>query len=154
MAGRKGSGRGEDKASPRLIKAREKSKRALEMRKAGAHYDVIAERLGYADPSGAQRAVMAGLRELTREDAEDVRMLELARLDALWMSAYQKAVTGSVAHVGVLLKIMERRAKLMGLDAPQVIEWRDELKRAGVEASEIFERMVAQFMAEQTAGDG
>lgn len=148
------AGRGEQKASKRMIEAKERQVKALEAKKAGLNYEQIAEKLGYADASGAFRAVEKALQEMIREPAEHVRMLELARLDQLWMAYYRTAVEGKAPQVvDRLLKIMERRAKLLGLDAPMVVKWQEELEKAGLPASVIFERLVAQYMAEQAGGD-
>lgn len=148
------AGKGEEKASKRAIEARERQAKALEAKKAGLTYEQIAEKVGYADASGAYRAVEKALREMIREPAEHVRMLELARLDQLWMAYYRRAIEGQAPLiVDRLLRIMERRAKLLGLDAPMVVKWQEELERAGLPASVIFERLVAQYMAEQSGGD-
>ncbi|MFW6344772.1 MAG: hypothetical protein ACOC0M_00350, partial [Halomonas sp.] len=46
---------------------------------------------------------------------------ELDRLDRLLLGLWPKATAGSVAHVDRAIKVMERRAKLTGLDAPTKI---------------------------------
>ena len=50
------------------------------------------------------------------ERAEQVRHLELARLDALGAALWPKVLDGELAACAVYLKAMERRAKLLGLD--------------------------------------
>ena len=111
----------ESKASPRKIAAAERLAKAVEMRKAGATYSLIATQLGYADESGAFRAVHRALQALNEKIAEDLtemKRLELERLDRLMVTLWPKATQGHLASVDRVLRIMERRAKLLGLDAP------------------------------------
>ena len=106
-----------------IIRAREREKRALELRKAGLSYAQIAEKLGYADPSGAHKAVMRALDKLVpKEDVEKVRRLELARLDAIAIKLWKQIVEeGDIQAVNAYLRVMERRARYLGLDAPQKV---------------------------------
>ena len=97
--------------------AAERALQALTLRKAGASYEAIARQCGYASRSGAYQAVQRELRRTMQEPAEDVRQLELARLDDLYRAMVPKALTGDTWSVDRCLKIMERRALLLGLDA-------------------------------------
>lgn len=118
MARRTGQGHGERHASPRRIAAAEQRRRALELRKAGATYDQIAQQVGYTNRGSAHRAVMAALKEITAEPAQEVRQLELERLDAMLLGLWPAARKGNQGAVDRVLRIMERRAKLLGLDSP------------------------------------
>ncbi len=93
--------------------------RALELRRDGLTYELIAQALGYAQPAGAFRAVRRGLLVTLREPAEELRTLELARLDSLQEALWTDAVDGNLSAVDRVLKIMRRRASLLGLDAPK-----------------------------------
>ncbi len=95
---------------------------ALELKKAGANYRVIAETLGYRGPSGAWKAVHCALRDVLREPAEEVLKLELLRLDSLFLAYYPDAKKGIRDAGYICLKIIGQRCKLLGLDAPQQIE--------------------------------
>jgi len=110
---------GEPKTSEKRIAAVERQGRALELRKAGLGYAAIARQLGYAGPSGAHKAIMGALRAVTREPARELVDLELARLDDLLLGLWADARKGNVAKIDRVLKIMARRAALLGLDAPQ-----------------------------------
>lgn len=104
----------------------ERWREALELRKAGHSYDVIAERCGYSDRGAAYKAVQTALREITAEAAEDVRKLEVERLDAQLVRLADvrehAALEGDLATVlrteDVTLRVGERRARLLGVDAP------------------------------------
>ena len=52
------------------------------------------------------------------ENVDEVRTIELQRLDSLLFSIWPEAQKGTLKAVDMVVKIMERRAKLLGLDAP------------------------------------
>lgn len=133
--------------SGRFVKSIETAKRdgeAAQLRANGKTYDQIATELGFSDRSLARRAVERALAAAVREPADELRQLELIRLDALWVEAVKVMTTehitvnnGRVIEVdGIplkddgptlqaidrLLKIMERRAKLIGLDSAAKVE--------------------------------
>lgn len=108
-----------EKTSVITINKREKSVRALELRKAGVSYDMIAQQLGYSNKSSAHRAVSKLLDSTEKEVVGDLREMELRRLDDLFRSMYPMALKGNFAAVDKCLKIMERRSKITGLDAPE-----------------------------------
>ena len=109
------------------VRAHERHLRALELRKAGATYETIAGQLGYANASGARKAVASALKATLREPAEELRTLELARLDAMALALWRRVQDGDEKAVDRVLRIMERRARLLGLDAAA----RTELSGAG-----------------------
>lgn len=101
----------------------EKQRQALELRKAGVGYRQIADRLGYEGPAGAHYAVTAALKRTIQEPADEVRRLELERLDTLLVGLWAQAVAtkdkpANPLAVDRVLKIMARRAAYLGLDAP------------------------------------
>lgn len=106
----------------RQVKAHDRQLKALELRKAGVSYQAIADQLGFRSRGSAHNAVMAVLRKTLQEPADEVRQLELERLDALLMGMYPQARKGNQGAVDRCLRIMERRAKLLGLDAPTKAE--------------------------------
>jgi hypothetical protein len=90
----------------------------MTLRQAGLTYAAIAAELGYYDAKGAERAVAAGLQAAGREIAIDLLPLELDRLDRMQAGLWGEAIAGDIPSVLAVLKIMERRAKYAGLDAP------------------------------------
>lgn len=108
----------EKKTSPARVSAAVRQSEAIQMRIAGYSYDVIAEQLGYANRSCAYKAVMTGLRRYIQEPAEELREIELDRLDALWQVAFREVSKGNLGAIDYCLRIMKRRADLLGLDAP------------------------------------
>jgi len=61
---------------------------------------------------------MAQLETAAIETAEEIRRLELERLDAMLFAIGPEVRKGSYGAIDRALKIMERRARLLGLDAP------------------------------------
>jgi len=109
----------ESKTSPRRLQAAKKQVKALELRVEGRSFRQIALELKYRGPSGAHKAVDAALERTIREPADEVRQLELERLDRLQIMPWKQAtVIGDPKAIASVIKIMERRAKLLGLDAP------------------------------------
>lgn len=89
------------------------------MRVAGAPEDEIRERLGYRSLSAVRqvlsRAALKHMRYRERE-LEKLRDVELARLDALQAIAWVQAEQGSMQAIDRILKIMQHRASLVGLE--------------------------------------
>lgn len=115
---------GEHRTSQRRLNAAERQVQALELRKSGMTYDAIAQRLGYANHAGARKAVESALRKTIQEPADELRQMECERLDAMLASIWHFVLAGSAAHIDTALRIMQRRAKLIGLDAPAEINHR------------------------------
>jgi hypothetical protein len=96
--------------------------RVLELRRTGMTFTAIAQVLGYADHSGAIYAYKNAMKRVLKEPAEAIRDLEVARLDELLTVAYNQALEGDLQALTVALKIMDRRARLLGLDAPTTVK--------------------------------
>ena len=113
------------KSSVRRIRTTEKTLKALELRKRGMNYTQIGEKLG-CNRSTACRYVLSELENLAdkcREEAVHVRDLELQRLDDLYLVAYRAIIDGyDLAGIDRCLRIMERRAKLLGIDAAAKVD--------------------------------
>ena len=108
----------------KALQAREREERVLHLRKAGASLPAIAKEVGYSTSSGAHQALARALKRALAPDAASLRETEGERLDALQLGLWGKAMTGDSRAAEVIVKVMERRAKLFGLDAPlhKVIE--------------------------------
>jgi hypothetical protein len=112
------------KSSVRRIRTTEKTLKALELRKRGMNYTQIGEELG-CNRSTACRYVLSELENLAdkcREEAVHVRDLELQRLDALYLKAWEAVEEGDLPSIDRCLRVQERRAKLLGLDAAEKVE--------------------------------
>lgn len=103
------------------IPVRERELRALELRRAGCSYREIAQTMGLSISKVHRHVKRAYDRLLhqVEDAAEDVRAVELDRLDRLLRGIWQRAAGGDVRAIDRVLKIMERRAAIMGTDAPR-----------------------------------
>jgi hypothetical protein len=91
------------------------------MRRAGFDFDAIAEAVGYASRSGAWKAVVKLLEARAREtsgDTDHVLAVELERLDAMLRALWPAAAQGDFASIDRVIKIMDQRARFLGLYAP------------------------------------
>ena len=103
---------------PMKLETQMKMRTVLELRVTGASYSFIADKVGCSQPyvGNLLRRGLDQLKNETMDAAERLRNLEILRLDAMLASLWEKRAETKVAEV--LLKISERRSKLMGLDAP------------------------------------
>lgn len=133
----------------RSAETAERDAEACRLRSAGLTYPQIAAELGYGSSGRAYEGVQRALLSIVQEPAEELRKLELDRLDEMWRAAlgvlrakhivvqHGKVVMhrqtdgveapledpGPVLQaVDRLLRIQERRARLLGLDAPKQVE--------------------------------
>ena len=95
-------------------------KEALQLRLEGMTYAEIAERMGKS-VSTVHGYVADSLAEVTKEVSEQLRDVEAARLDALQHAIWERAIDGDLSAMDRVIKIVDRRARLLGLDAPQQV---------------------------------
>ncbi|SHL75449.1 hypothetical protein [Streptomyces yunnanensis] len=103
----------------------ERRAKAIRMKIEGATYTQIADALGYASRSAAHMDVKRSLERHVVEEGlaiEAWRELELARLDTLQQAIWDKAMSGDPRVIEAALKILDRRAKLLGLDSAIKLE--------------------------------
>lgn len=119
----------------------ERDAEACRLRMRGSTYEQIAQQLGYSHRDLARRAVQRALTAVVSEPAAELRQLELIRLDELWRRGWAvldrehhlvqagrvvRDAAGSpvpdwhpvLRAIDSLLRVMDRRARLLGLDAP------------------------------------
>ncbi|MFA7604469.1 MAG: hypothetical protein WCY29_15830 [Novosphingobium sp.] len=109
--------------SARKALSLQRQKASLELRRLGNSYAEIGRQVGIST-SRAHALVTQALievRDSIREDVIELRALELSRLDGMLGGLWPDARKGQVGAVDRVLKIMERRARLLGLDAPAKI---------------------------------
>lgn len=112
----------------------ERQQRAFELRKAGKSFRQIGEMLDYSHEM-VRKDIQSIIDELvseTRRDAEELIAVELARLNDLMFAMWPDARRGELKSVMAVLKIIERRTKLLGLEVNRQISvtlTREELAR-------------------------
>ncbi len=113
---RKGQGQGMGPGSPPMIKAAENEAMALLLRKEGDTYQQIADKLGLSI-GGAYTAFQRGLQRTVQEPADEYRKVEFERLQAMIRVVWPLVKKGDFEAIKTAIKIQERVAKLLGLDA-------------------------------------
>lgn len=105
------------KALEELTKERlEQMKTCLALRIEGYSYDQMAEKTGWAYTT-CRKAVKEALAQSVTEMADEVRAIEMNRLDEMLMSHWPHRE--EPRHADVIMKLMDRRSKYLGLDVPQ-----------------------------------
>lgn len=146
---------------PQHIRAAENAAKALDMRIAGHGFRAIATALGVSLGSAHAYVskALAELREVTAEKAEELREIELQRLDHLIQLA--TARMGADCSDADLAKLMntvrglsESRRKLTGLDAPVKIETTGKLYTVAAASPECEEWNTPQGQGAERANDG
>lgn len=141
MAAAETPGRGKSGRFARTIEGAQRDAEAARLRSRGLSLAQIAEQLDYAGPSGAYKAVQRALAAVPVDAVEELRRLQLEQLNYLGRRAFEvlegehplispsgRVVTHNgkpltdvrpvLRAIDTLLRIMEREARLMGLDAP------------------------------------
>jgi hypothetical protein len=107
----------------RRLRGAERELRVYEMKLEGAPNHEIAASLGCSVATVAKilHKVLKRAEEAAEANVDQLRKLDAARLDSLFRSLYPLATKGtsnSPRAAEVCIKIMERKARLLGLDAP------------------------------------
>lgn len=96
----------------------------LDLRKRGFSIPAVAQKLGIPPAAVRQHIedAVTSLESVKSENASQLRELDLARLDELYIPMHEKAIRGDARALQACLAIMERRARLAGMDKPTVVE--------------------------------
>jgi len=106
------------KTAPLKIPAAARREKALELRASGQSIRAIADKLGVSK-SQVQRDIEKELQAAAADRKKIAGLiidLELAKLDALEKKAWEHITDGELSAIDRVLRSMERRAKLLGLD--------------------------------------
>jgi hypothetical protein len=87
------------------------------LRAAGFSYRQIGKQLGFSGQA-AWLSINSALARTAPKASDTDRELEIQRLDTLFAAIYASATSGSLAAIDAALGIMDRRARLLGIDAP------------------------------------
>lgn len=85
---------------------------------AGLPHHVIAKQVGYEGASSVSKAIKRALDERMSEPVEGVRALEVERCNRLLQALWRDGLEGRYLAIDRILRVMERKAQLQGLDAP------------------------------------
>ena len=110
----------DNQTSKKRIEAQEKRQRAVQLRKMGWSYGRIASQMDMTK-SSVHKAVTKAISETKKyidRDADLLLAQELERLDDIQSFFWMDASKGNYRAADRILKVMERRHRLLGLDAP------------------------------------
>lgn len=127
---RRGAAARRQRSDP-LVKA-EQERRILALWIAGESPGVIADDVGLSESTvrRVRKAALERVTPLRNAKAEELREMELQRLDELqaahWQIATQPLLFAGGTHksAGIVLSCIDRRAKMLGLDAPVKVDAR------------------------------
>lgn len=127
-----------------LVKA-EESRRIVNLFIAGARPDEIARTMNLSVETvyRERRAALEVIAPLRDKAADELREVELQRLDRLQRAHWTQALEGNVGSSKIVLACIDRRAKMLGLDAPVKVDAR---VRSELDAQ--IEALVAELGAE------
>ena len=103
----------------RQAEASVKACRAVELVRQGKTYDQVARAVGYANRGTAHRVVTKALSERLIDGIDELRDIEVARLDALQAAIWSRALTGDVRAINTVSRIIDRRCRILGLYPPK-----------------------------------
>jgi hypothetical protein len=104
--------------TPEAIERWERDYECVKMRRAQCDWDTIVAKLGYASRGHAHDRFVAFLRAYPRDDVAALRDLEADRLEEAGNALWPEIQKGNARAAEVWNKLSERRAKLLGMDAP------------------------------------
>lgn len=113
-----------NKNSAQRAQGAKSREQALDLRRSGLSYQRIGDAMGIS-MARAHQLVAKAMEETHRAiaaGADALRAEEVSRLDGMLLALWPKAAGGDVTAVDRVLKIGERRAKLLGIEAPVRIE--------------------------------
>lgn len=128
-----------------------RTRKALTLRLQGLTFREVAEQVGVSVAT-AHKYVTRALADIPKGEADTLRALECERLDALQAAYWDAALAGNLDAADRVLRIIDRRARLLGLDAPQ----RMEMNTGDVDLDATVSKLitVAGLVATSTQGGG
>lgn len=102
------------KTSPAQIRIAKRRAVVLDLRTQGLDFRTIARHVG-TSAATAYRDASESIAQITREPAHELLTLELLRLDEMQKGFYAAACEGNISATNMCLRILDQRAKLLGL---------------------------------------
>jgi hypothetical protein len=118
-----------------LLDTAERRKEVIQLREAGASWEAIASTLETRHgkeglPNGWDKRyaykdfhrALGKVQEEVKDRARTVREMELKRLNRIQRGHWEAAINGDTDAARTVVKLMKRRAKLLGLDEPDELD--------------------------------
>ena len=118
-----------------MLKTAKRRKEVIQLREAGATWADIADTIEERHGAGALpnhwgkryacqdfHRALGKLQEEVRDRARSVREMELKRLNRMQRGLWRSAIDGDTDAARTVVKLMKRRASLLGLDEPEELD--------------------------------
>ena len=137
--------------NPKGFKTAQRRSYAVDRRIGGITYQRIADELGITRQSVWDLVTkeLDKLNERTAESAQELRRLEVERLDVMLAALWAAVLGGDVFAIDRAIKIQDRRAKLLGLDAKEKYEEPDESEKG---SDKVLSSIPAELIAPDFLG--
>jgi len=123
----------------------ERELKVWQYRVAGATFQQIADKLDYANESGARAAFKRYVNRTKDETlTSELRELHKERLDAALLAIWPAVERGDLEAIKVMIKLLERDAKMFGIDTPVKTEV-EVTTYDGIYLRESTERLISQI---------
>lgn len=142
--------RSSTKRQPAPAKVTDRDRQVLELRRAGVPFDKIATQLKIRTREDAHAAYERALAETLPQPADEVRRIELDRLERLMTPLWPKAMRGDLAAIAQLSQLSTKRTQIAGETMP-LPEMPSERERGPVELATTAEVALLR-MSDHTLG--
>ena len=111
------------------LQAMDRKDQALELRMGGWSQRAIGQELGISTQRVAQllTEILTEMEDHAEKNIDNVRRLEVQRLDEMIEAIWERAKSGELECLDRVIKLMDRRTKYLGLDAPVKTQANDTL---------------------------
>ncbi|MDU4503984.1 MAG: hypothetical protein E7J02_13465 [Staphylococcus warneri] len=139
-----------DIAHDNMMKRRAK---VYELRTSGMSYNAISKMLSIPI-STVRKDMQAFMDSIPRENAMELRDMELDKLNRMELALQKKMLSGSPQAINTALRIMQHRAQLMGLDSIENNDGLDSAKNAMLQIIDALQNgPTAQPVEDEQSGD-
>ncbi len=106
---------GDGRRSTNRVLAAKRRVKAVELVASGMTYEAAAKALGYKNRGTVHKIVHSALHAEQADSVEQLRQLEVSRLDAMQAGLWSRAEAGDIEAVQQCVRIIESRIRLLGL---------------------------------------
>lgn len=117
----------------------------LEDYKHGLNYRRIGEKYGVSHQTVAEeiREYLKELRSIGIRSVIEYRQVQMERIQAAYNALWPNVVAGRIDAINTMIRLMDREARLLGLDAPQKVDITARIQQAaeaeGIDPAEALE---------------
>ena len=119
------------KQEGRRLRMAERRTKAISLYKSGWSYrDIAAEcEVSHQTIANDIQSTLAQYAKMEEKEAAEIRLVHVERIQAAVKAIWQKVGEGNLKAIHTLIRLMEREAKLLGLDAPTKVDLEHRVRR-------------------------